>query len=286
MALPPLPSLAGVEHSRVRAGDVTLHVAQAGDPDAPPVMLVHGWPQHWWEWRGQIGVLAQTHRVICPDLRGHGWSDAPRGDYRKQTLADDLVHLLDALGHEQPMPVVGHDWGGWISFLLALSAPERVSRLLAMSIPHPWFRTRRSPEAPIFASYQLLVSTPVLGRAVLRSAPQFVSRLLRLGVTHQEAFTPRDLELYAQVLQDPDHAAATTALYRTFLTREASRRGGFPELEVPVDLLIGADDAVLKMADVPPHPGVDIEIVPGAGHFLPEERPELVLRRIQDLLAR
>jgi pimeloyl-ACP methyl ester carboxylesterase len=286
MALPPLPSLAGVEHAWVQAGDVTLHVAQAGDPEAPPVMLVHGWPQHWWEWRAQIGVLAQTHRVICPDLRGHGWSDAPRGDYRKQTMADDLVHLLDALGHSKPIPLVGHDWGGWISFLLALSAPERVSRLLAMSIPHPWFRTRRSVQAPVFASYQLLVSTPVLGRAVLRSAPQFVSKLLRLAVTRPEAFTARDLELYAQVLQDPDHAAATTALYRTFLTRESPRRGGLPELQVPVDLIIGEDDAVLKMAEVPPHAGIELEIVPGAGHFLPEEMPELVLRRIQDLLAR
>ena len=286
MALPPLPSLTGVEHSWVQVGDVELHVAQAGDPDAPPVMLVHGWPQHWWEWRAQIPLLARTHRVICPDLRGHGWSQAPRGDYRKQTLADDLVGLLDALGHDDPIGVVGHDWGGWISFLLALSAPERVSRLLAMSIPHPWFRTRRSLQAPVFASYQLLVSTPGLGQAVLRRAPQFVSKVLRLGVTRPEAFTARDLELYASVLQDPDHAAATTALYRTFLTRESSRRGGFPELRVPTDLVIGEDDVVLKMAEVGPHPGIELEIVPGAGHFLPEEMPELVQRRIQAMLAR
>ena len=273
-----MPSLLGVEHRWVRAGDVVLHVAEAGE--GPPLLLLHGWPQHWWIWRHVIGELARTHRVICPDLRGHGWSEAPRGSYAKATLAADILALLDALDVERT-PVVGHDWGGWTSFLLGIEAPERISRVLALGIPHPWFRTKRSPRVPLFGSYQLLVSTPVLGQAALRSAPAVFERLIRAGTTHQDAFTDRDLKLYSRILQDPDHAAATTALYRTFLIRETHQRGSLGPLTVPAQVVIGAGDPIRWAVDFGPLDGVGVEILPGAGHFLPEEAPAAVLERIR-----
>ena len=86
--MPPLPELPGVRHAdHALPTGVTLHVAEAGDPDAPPILAVHGWPQHWWLWRGVIGPLAQDFRVLAIDLRGFGWSSpAPDGDYRKERL--------------------------------------------------------------------------------------------------------------------------------------------------------------------------------------------------------
>ncbi|MGB9308002.1 MAG: alpha/beta fold hydrolase, partial [Mycobacterium sp.] len=88
-----LPELDGVQHRFVDLGDgVTIHVAEAGPPEGPPVMLVHGFPQHWWEWRELIGPLAADgYRVLCPDLRGAGWSSAPAGASRKNDMADDLA---------------------------------------------------------------------------------------------------------------------------------------------------------------------------------------------------
>ena len=249
------------------------------------MLLVHGWPQHWWEWRLVIGDLARTHRVICPDLRGFGWSDAPPGDYAKATLAGDLLGLLDALGVRR-LPVIGHDWGGWIAFLLALRAPERVSGLLALSAPHPWYRTRRSPQAPLFASYQLLLSTPWAGERVLRHAPGFVERLIALGAARREHLGPAELARYSSVLRDPARAAASSALYRTFLTREAPRRGALGPLTVPASVVIGAEDAILRAVEVDPRPDVTVELVEGAGHFLPEEAPDAVLEHARRLLAR
>jgi pimeloyl-ACP methyl ester carboxylesterase len=276
-----LPQLEGVTHRRVRVGALELHVAEAGDPAAPPLLLVHGWPQHWWAWRHVIGPLAETHRVICPDLRGHGWSDAPRGDYAKATLAADLLALLDALGLREPLPVVGHDWGGWISFLLADRAPERVSAMLAMSIPPPWFRSRRRPKTLVFASYQILVSTPVLGQFVLRAQPAFVEQLIRAGTKQRGAFTARDLKLYSEPLREPDRAAATTALYRTFLTRELHQRAMAGAPSVPYRVLMGEGDPIRSAVDLP----AEVELVPGAGHFLPEEAPEAVLAAIRETVA-
>jgi pimeloyl-ACP methyl ester carboxylesterase len=276
-----LPQLEGVTHRRVRVGEIELHVAEAGDPAAPPLLLIHGWPQHWWSWRHVIGPLAGTHRVICPDLRGHGWSDAPRGDYAKATLAGDLLALLDVLELREPLPVVGHDWGGWIAFLLADRAPERVRTLLALSIPPPWFRSRRRPKTLVFASYQILVSTPVLGQFVLRAQPAFVEQLIRAGTKQAGAFTPRDLRLYSHPLREPDRAAATTALYRTFLTRELHQRPMTGPPSMPYRVLMGEGDPIRSAVELPP----EVEIVPGAGHFLPEEVPEAVVAAIRETVA-
>ncbi len=102
-----------------------MHVAIAGPEDAPPIVLVHGWPQNWWAWRHVIPGLAERFRVIAPDLRGHGWSRAPDGGYEKEQLASDLLAVLDELAIER-VAWVGHDWGGWTGVLAALRAPETV----------------------------------------------------------------------------------------------------------------------------------------------------------------
>ncbi len=87
------PELEGVAHREVKAGGLRVHVAEAGSGD--PVVLLHGWPQHWYEWRHVIPLLAGERRVICPDLRGFGWTDAPDGPVDAETFATDTVALLD-----------------------------------------------------------------------------------------------------------------------------------------------------------------------------------------------
>ena len=77
---------------------VRLHYAEAGQPASDVLLLQHGWPQHWWMWRDLIGPLSDRYRVIAPDLRGHGWSEKPAGDYRKDALMRDIIGLLDSSG--------------------------------------------------------------------------------------------------------------------------------------------------------------------------------------------
>ena len=119
-----LPALDGVRHRFVELGaGVIIHVADAGPADGPPVMLVHGFPQNWWEWRHVIGPLAADgYRVLCPDLRGAGWSSAPPDHYRKIDMAEDLATVLDRLG-VGPVKLVAHDWGGSVSFIMMLHHP-------------------------------------------------------------------------------------------------------------------------------------------------------------------
>lgn len=266
-----LPELAGVTHETIGG----LHVARAGDPDAPPVVLLHGWPQHWWCWHKVIPALAREHHVIAPDLRGFGWSDAPSGRYEKATLAEDVLSLLDALEVETCV-LAGHDWGGFVAWLMALRAPERIDRLVALSIIHPWFVPERNPMAVLRTLYQVPIITPVLNRVAQPNMPRIMRRIAAQGWTAQDA------ELYGAPYRDPAKVNAAANLYRTFLTRELTPivRGRYAreKAAMPVTVATGSEDPVITPKRLEGVRAADlrVEILDGAGHFLPEERPDVV----------
>jgi pimeloyl-ACP methyl ester carboxylesterase len=274
------PHVAGVTHRTVDAGGVRLHVAEAGA--GPPLLLLHGWPQHWWCWRHVMPQLARSHRVLAPDLRGFGWSDAPPGSYAKATFASDMLALLDAEGIDR-VSIVGHDWGGYTGFELALGHPERVERLLALDITPPW--PQLAPPAPrhlalpLLASYQTLLATPVLGRRLLTSGPGFVRAIIRAGSGRHVQWSQPELDVYADVLMQPARAAASSACYRTFLTRElpAATAAGPRALHVPTLLAMGADSPLWRVLRPKPAASLQVTTIRGARHFLPEEAPEQVL---------
>jgi pimeloyl-ACP methyl ester carboxylesterase len=129
--------VASVTERRLQANGLTFNVAEAGS--GPPVLLLHGFPDCWRLWRHQVPALAEAgYRVLAPDLRGFGETDKPEKveDYRMRTLVGDVVGLLDALGVDRAA-VVGHDWGAALAWMVATFAPDRVSRLVAVSIGHP-----------------------------------------------------------------------------------------------------------------------------------------------------
>jgi pimeloyl-ACP methyl ester carboxylesterase len=262
-----MPELAGVEHSYhdLRTG-VRVHLAAAGPPAAPPVLALHGWPQHWWSWRDVIGALGGEYRVLCPDMRGFGWSGWPAdGDFRKQRVADDALALLDALGLER-VRLVGHDWGGWAAILAALAAPERFSSLLALAIGHPWIPRDVATRNAYRLAYMLPLATypGPLPRAILDSAR-------RDGV----AWTAAERETYLATVTP----RATRRLYGQFLTREMlTVRAG--RLRVPARLMLGRREP-LGLYIATNFPG-EVELVDGVGHFLPEEAPALVAQRIRE----
>jgi pimeloyl-ACP methyl ester carboxylesterase len=279
-ALP--PSVAGVRHRDVDVGGVRLHVAEAGA--GPPLLLLHGWPQHWWCWRRIIPELARSYRVLAPDLRGFGWSDAPRGRYAKDTFARDILGLLDAEGLDR-VQVIGHDWGGYTALLLALRRPERIERLIALDVAPPWSQRSlpgpRQLALPLLASYQVLLGSPVLGQRLLTSGTALVRTLIRAGSDRNAGWSDHDLDVYANVLRDPARAAASSACYRTFLTRELpatlARGDRSAELEVPTLLAMGANSSLYRILRPSSQHNLRVETIPSAGHFLPEETPRAVL---------
>ena len=286
---PQLPEVPGaqVEHREVAVNGVRLHVAEAGS--GPPLLLLHGWPQHWWCWRELIPTLSAEHRVLAPDLRGWGWSEAPPGNYAKRTFAADIVALLDAEGLER-VKVIGHDWGGYTAFLLALEHPERVERLVALDIPPPWTpRPRlRHLGLPLLLSYQVLMATPGLGTGALTRSNSFIRAIIRRG-SRLRRWTEAELDVYADVLRDPARARASAACYRTFLTREipsrVRRRYRPRDLQVPTLLVMGSASLLQRTLGPAPGPNLKVEMIDGAGHFLPEEAPTQVLELARGFLG-
>lgn len=129
--------MTGLPTRRVTVGDVTLSVVDAGE--GPAVLLLHGFPDSSQLWRHQVPALvAAGHRVLAPDLRGFGESDRPEGvdAYALPVVIGDLLGLLDRAGEDR-VAVVGHDWGAAVTWGLATFAPERVDRLVAISVGHP-----------------------------------------------------------------------------------------------------------------------------------------------------
>ena len=166
------PDIPGAEHrfaeiDTADAGRLRVHYAEAGD--GPPLLLLHGWPQHFWCWRRVVPELAGDFRLICPDLRGFGWTDAPGRGYDNETFAADAVALLDALGLDR-VGVIGHDWGGFTSLLLALQHPERVNALVAVSTPIPWLKSSPRLAASMWRTwYAWALVTAAIARRMLFS---------------------------------------------------------------------------------------------------------------------
>jgi pimeloyl-ACP methyl ester carboxylesterase len=274
-----LPAVDGVTHRTVSARGLEFHVAEAGAGE--PVVLLHGWPQHWFAWRRVVPLLAPHGRLLMPDLRGFGWSDAPHDGYEKQTMADDLLAVLDAL--ELPrVRLVAHDWGAWIGFLACLGAPERFEAFVALSSPPPMGRPTPRQMLEVWRfSYQLVLAAPALGEMLIANEG-FMARLMKAGAAESGVWSDEELRAFTGVLAEPQRARASVSLYRTFLLHEAGRA---PEgrLHVPTRLLSGEHDPAIPpvLLEGAEQYGDDlaVEILPGCGHFVPEERPELVAER-------
>lgn len=295
----PIPEVPGltIEHEYVDLPErgLRMHVAVAGPADGDPVVLLHGWPQHWYAWRRVIGPLAERYRVHCPDLRGFGWSDAPPGSYEKATLAADVVALLDALDLDR-VRLAGHDWGAFTGFLVCFSAPERVTHYAAAGFPHPWVERESGAAAAVKTvrrlAYMGLISTPVLGGQVVRRVPGFTRGIMRLSAADPDrTWSAEELDEFVSQWSEPDRAAACVGIYRSFLTKEAKQiaSGAFADerIEVPSLLLAGVADPVSRpdaQGGFESHaPAMKLVAVENAGHWLPEEAPVTVTEHLLEL---
>ena len=287
-----IPHVDGVEHRFVEVRRLRTHYAEAGEGE--PVVMLHGWPQHWYEWRHLIPTLSQRHRVICPDLRGLGWTDAPARGYEKEELASDVLALLDELELDR-VKLVGHDWGGWVGFLLCIREPERVERHLALNIVPPFLPIHPRELLSIWRLwYQWVIAAPGLGEWAVRLVASGSNPVFRWVGTGPQAWSDQERETFLGQLRERDRARASVQYYRAFQVRELGpilrgryRRQG---LRTPTRIVFGTGERVItphsleaarRYAD-----DLQVELVPNVGHFIADERPDLVLDRALSFFER
>jgi pimeloyl-ACP methyl ester carboxylesterase len=283
-----IPQAEGIEHRFVDANGIRIHVAEAGPQDAPAVLLLHGWPQHWYMWRRVMAGLRGEFRLLAPDLRGFGWTEAPGHGYDAETFAVDQVALLDSLELERAH-VVGHDWGGWTAMLMGIRHAHRVNRMIVCNAPHPWSRVSPRLVAELWRSwYTWLIAMPVIGRRILQSA-WIAHQYMRINA--RLPFDADETEIYARSFRDPARAQAVVELYRYYqrvVLDTARGKWRSDRLPVPTLLLFGEGDASLSTKLLPGYEShaddMRLELVPDCGHFIVDEKPDLVIERAREWL--
>lgn len=285
----PMPELAGATHRRIRVGDLSMHVAETGQ--GRPVLLLHGSPQHWFEWRRVVPELAADHRLAMPDLRGAGWSESPRSGFDADSQLRDVLGLLDALGGELPVVVV-HDYSAFLGWRLAFDHPERIAGLVALGSPHPWTRPSGAMLAQLWRVwFQPVIAMPGLGPRLARSGGQGIVRFMLDG--RRPTFDEPEREAFLSVWRQPEHAYGLSATYRRLILPEmaAMSRGPWDarHLAVPTRVVLGGRDPVLTEAALGPWRGtaddLRISTAEGAGHFVADERPDAVAAAVRELSA-
>ena len=270
-------------------GALDVHLYEAGD--GPPVLLLHGWPQDASCWRHVIPRLADRHRLIAPDLRGFGQSGAPGSGYDGVTFAADAIALLDALEIERAY-LIGHDWGGFAAFTVGIEAPERVAGMVVLNTIPPWVDTRPRLLLELWRAWYV-VAMAGAGERIVLERPGLIARMLRGDRVH-EGISREDAKGYAARLQRPESARATMLLCRSYLRAAGavlSRRGGERRrLKPPTRFLFGTKDLAIPQTLLD---GIErhcddlvLELVPDSGHFIQEEKPQLVAERAAELFGR
>ncbi len=174
------------EEQQISVNGVSLHVVQAGPVEGPLVILLHGFPEYWYSWQRYIQPLAEAgYRVWVPDQRGYNLSSKPqkKSAYTLDTLAQDITGLMDIAGRDRAR-VIGHDWGGTVTWWLAMQAPERIERAVIINSVHPlvWMQSLQRSPAQFFRGWYLrFFQLPRLPEAVLRRKKLDCARLLADG---------------------------------------------------------------------------------------------------------
>ena len=286
-AFPPLP---GVSHRQLPTRTVEFHVACAGDPQAPLVLLLHGFPECWYSWRAQLVALSSRYFVVAPDLRGYGSSEKPSDGYDIVTLASDVPALIEALGRSTAT-VVGHDWGGAVAWGAASLHPEVVSHLVILDSPHPLVFRRAlltNPRQLLRSWYMFLFQVPGLFERWVRKDPErFMRRALFTAAGDRKPWTDEEIGLYAASLMEPRALECALAYYRSISRGMRSTDRLADPISAPTLLLWGDRDRALGTELVEParryvSGRFEFRIFEGAGHWLQQERPEEVIAAITD----
>ncbi|XP_014117549.1 PREDICTED: epoxide hydrolase 3, partial [Pseudopodoces humilis] len=298
---PPEPAGGCGEHRylRLRGSGLRLHYVTRGPPGAPLVLLLHGFPQNWSCWRHLMQEFSPRFRVVALDLRGYGDSEKPPGrdSYRLELLLGDIRDVIEALGTPRGTPrcaLVGHDWGGVLAWEVASSHPNLVEKLVVMDAPQRGVMADfmlRHPSQLLRSCYIFLFQLPWLPELLLSLDDfQMLRTFLcssRTGIQDPaRRLSERDLDSYLGGLGQPGGLSPPIHYYRNLFRDTPIPREPPPP---PTLLLWGSRDAFLDPRLGPAHlrwlrPSARLRVLPGASHWLPEERPRLLAELIGQFL--
>ncbi len=280
--------VADLAHGYADLGDVLIHYVTAGS--GPPLVLLHGWPQTWYEWRHVMPELARHYTLVMPDLRGLGDSSRPADGYDKKTVANDIWRLVhDRLGHQR-FYLVGHDWGGPTAYALAAAHPDAVRRLVILDVVIPGDGGDFSQSGRRW--HHAFHMTPDLPEAMVHGRERlYIGWFYRTFGYRPDAISEADLDEYVRTYAQPGAMRAGFAFYRALPQDAADNAAIVKRFKLPMPVLgIGGANGRGRGAEVGEslrRVAVDVraEIFTECGHWIPEEQPARLVAALRDFLV-
>jgi pimeloyl-ACP methyl ester carboxylesterase len=280
-----------VTHYYAAVDDVMIHYVMAGPGigKAPVVVLLHGWPQTWYEWRHIIPGLAERYTVIAPDLRGLGDSSRPLSGYDKKTVANDIWRVLNETLKIDRFFLVGHDWGGPTAYALTAAHRDAVRRLAILDVTIPGCGGDFSQGGRRW--HHQFHLTPDLPEALtLGREDIYLAWFYRTFAYRPDAVGPEDLQEYVRTYAQPGAMRAGFGYYRAMMQDMADNKLEIAKgkLTMPVLAMGGAvsyphgrgrgpecGESLKRVAD-----NVRAIVAADCGHFIPEEQPAFLLKEL------
>jgi haloacetate dehalogenase len=285
----------GFQTRTLRTRRAAIHLEWGGA--GPPVLLLHGYPETHAMWHKVAPQLARDYTVVCPDLRGYGDSSKPKGlpdhsNYSKRAMANDMVQVMRALGHER-FHVVGHDRGGRVAHRMARDHGARVQTLTVLDIS-PTLKMYRSTTMQFAKAYYhwffLIQETPIPERMLQGQAPFYVFKRLGRGKSGLKYFSREAMAEYVRAFKDPRTIHSTCEDYRAAATIDLmhDQKDLGRKIRMPVLALWGKQGVIEALFDCLADWREVASDVRGralaCGHFIPEEKPQELLAELRRFL--
>ncbi len=277
-------------HAYITTNRIKLHYVTQGEGIL--MLMLHGFPEFWYSWRHQIPEFAKNYQVVALDLRGYNDSDKPKTQsaYVMDEFVKDIEGVIQGLGYESCV-LVGHDWGGAIAWNFAYAHPDMVEKLIILNLPHPakFSQGLSTPQQLLRSYYIFLFQLPLLPELVLQASDyEAITKVIQGKAFNKNAFTTADLEVYKEAAAKRGAITAMLNYYRNIFQQRLFNKN-WSLLEVPTLMIWGEEDTALgkelTYGTQDYVRNLQIKFIPNSGHWVQQERPELVTEYMREFLA-
>ena len=283
-----MEAMTAVEHHRMAFDDIDLHFVTAGR--GPPLVLIHGFPQTWYQWRHLIRHLSDRFTIIAPDLRGLGATPGPPAGYDKRTLASDVHAIVSHVCCNVPAIVVGHDMGSFVAFAYSAPYPSSTAGLMLVDAPPPG--TALFDGGTVRPWHLAFHNARDVAEMLLAGKErQYIAQFVASRIYDSSAISEADLDIYASTYSAPGAMRCAFEMYRALGQDAEDNRATIASGKLPMPVFAvgaagrlkaeGLDDMLSSITNE----GLAV-MIEKCGHWISEERPDALAAIIVDLATR